>query len=210
MEVVHTRSSSPGLNLWFKAAGRVSLLLFIGLSVLVSLYAIHQPEGDKPTMLLMGDNMTYPENRTPTDREINRLCRQWAKTTPDDMDKTLSWQSGWEGPLGAIAAQAGLTFDWRCHVAGHVDSTGLLCRTRPSGPVRFRLHPQQAAKAKRDGSLPIQQGEVLVLRGIRHALSEKEGVVIEVKEGCKVDVILSDERQFIRTRPHRKEVHAAR
>jgi hypothetical protein len=210
MERVTTAIDASRLGRWIPAAGRILLLLMIGTLVILSQYAAQNQPGEGPNEMTAAIAPPAPENRTPTDREINRLCRSWAALTPSN--QLLSWQAGWEGPLGDIAAQAGLTFDWRCHVADVSSTKGILCRTRPNGPVRYRLHtPQVTGRIVRQEA-PIEKGDILALQGIRHALAEQNGVVVHVAENCTLDVIIGDERylRVIQTRADRRDEHAAR
>ncbi len=137
--------------------------------------------------------------QTPTDREMERLCRGWSSSRErsgkgSSASWQREWQSGWSGPLGDIAAQSNLTFEWRCHVTGFNATEGYRCLPQPHSSKAWYLNPLPWTARQVRGEIVATRGEVLQLRGLRRALTEEDGVVFGIGEDCTISVILDDVR----------------
>ena len=138
-----------------------------------------------------------PASDTPTERELTRLCRGWsdsrrASGAASSAAWQRQWQSGWSGPLGDVAAQSTLTFNWRCHVDGFNATEGYRCLPRPHAPSAWHLNPLPWTARQVRGEVIAKRGDVLQLRGLRRALAEEDGVVFGIGGDCRVSVILDD------------------
>jgi len=141
--------------------------------------------------------LLHPPSQTPTDRELMRLCRGWSDSRSRSANASSAswqrqWHSGWSGPLGEVAAQSNLTFEWRCHVDGFNATEGYRCLPQPHATNAWYLNPLPWTARQVRGEVVAARGDILQLRGLRRALTEEDGVVFGIGENCRISVILDD------------------
>ena len=127
---------------------------------------------------------------SPTDRELTKICFARSEGT-DGRPVLAAWRSDWSGELGTVIRDGGLRLNWSCSILGFPSSGEIACATEPEGNEKYRLvltHRLGGA------DLPFQRGQMLELQHIRKALSEREGVRVDISPGCKTRVAIDSDR----------------
>jgi hypothetical protein len=146
-----------------------------------------------------------------TERELFRLCRALEETRPDFEDRlqesteagrraleewAARWRNGFDGPLGKVAAELDLTFDWTCYVQGYELGKGFDCTTRATGGAAFRLNVYGLGARFYKGIEELEAGSALRLEGMLAALREGRGTRLQVGLRCEI-TLLTDQAALV-------------
>jgi len=136
-----------------------------------------------------------------TEREISKLCSARQGVIQKSSSPAASWSGLWQGPLKDAVSGGGLRLDWGCHIVATSAIDGLRCSTREEGGRHFNILPIHHLGKKQH---EFRQGEHLKLQHLRHGLSERSGVVLNIDHECHVQVIVDSDRYL--SSPHRREL----
>ena len=136
-----------------------------------------------------------------TEREISKLCSARQGVVQKSASPAASWSGLWQGALKEVVSGGGLRLDWGCHIVATSAIDGLRCSTREDGGRQFNILPIHHLGRKQ---AEFRRGEHLKLQHLRHGLSERSGVVLNIDDECRVQVIVDSDRYL--SSPHRREL----